>query len=192
MANQKLCSVPDCGKKFLAKGFCRAHYSRYRLYGDPCFGGTSPGKPADFLARALELQTDDCVIWQFARSSFGYPKIWRDGRLAEVHRIVCTEIHGPPPTDKHEAAHSCGNGKDGCINGRHLTWKTRAENEADKLKHGTTNRGARNGQACLTEDNVRFIREAKGLTHKQMAKMFNVSSSTICSIRMRQRWAWLT
>lgn len=35
MADERLCSIPGCGKKHLASGWCSAHYSRNRRHGDP-------------------------------------------------------------------------------------------------------------------------------------------------------------
>src|SRR5699024_11188309 len=31
----KVCSVKDCGKKHHAKGYCKAHYSRWKRHGNP-------------------------------------------------------------------------------------------------------------------------------------------------------------
>ena len=31
----KLCSIPDCGNKHIAKGFCGTHYMRCKRHGDP-------------------------------------------------------------------------------------------------------------------------------------------------------------
>lgn len=33
--NTKTCSLPDCDKKHVAKGYCNMHYQRIRLHGDP-------------------------------------------------------------------------------------------------------------------------------------------------------------
>jgi hypothetical protein len=31
----KLCSIPECGKKYLANGYCAQHNARFKKYGDP-------------------------------------------------------------------------------------------------------------------------------------------------------------
>ena len=31
----RVCSVPECGKKHVARGLCSGHYSRWAKYGDP-------------------------------------------------------------------------------------------------------------------------------------------------------------
>jgi len=38
----RLCSVEGCGKVHLSLGYCRAHYGRYKRYGDPLAGGVTP------------------------------------------------------------------------------------------------------------------------------------------------------
>lgn len=35
MADKPVCSISGCGKPHLARGWCTAHYRRWRLYGDP-------------------------------------------------------------------------------------------------------------------------------------------------------------
>lgn len=43
MATSRLCSIPDCGKAHSARGWCRAHYQRWRRNGDPLAGRVPPG-----------------------------------------------------------------------------------------------------------------------------------------------------
>jgi hypothetical protein len=33
----KICSIPDCGKKYCANGYCAAHNALYKRHGDPLF-----------------------------------------------------------------------------------------------------------------------------------------------------------
>lgn len=37
----RICAVPDCGKKHYSKGFCVAHLRKVEKYGDPLAGGTN-------------------------------------------------------------------------------------------------------------------------------------------------------
>jgi hypothetical protein len=100
--------------------------------------------------------------------------------------------NGPPPTSKHQAAHSCGKGNLGCVSPKHLSWKTRAENEADKIEAGTSNRGERQWRAKLTADQVRAIRAREGtMTKEKIAEQFGVSPACIAAIHHRENWAWL-
>jgi len=172
---------------------CHAHYTRLHKHGDPLAGNTPRGKALEFFIDVvLPYTEDDCLIWPFSRTSEGYARVWHEGRLVSVHRLACERIHGPPPTDKHEAAHSCGNGHLGCVNPRHLSWKTRKENEADKILHGTIACGKRHGSSKLTADDVREIQNLIG-TMKQfdLAKIFGISQSTISDIKRGKLWRHL-
>jgi hypothetical protein len=135
MKKLKSCSI--CGKPHEAKGYCRSHYERLFRYGDPQGGRTSRGEPLRFIQEvALQHTSDECLTWPYGKARDGYGMVWIDGRKVIASRYVCKRAHGAPPTPKHEAAHSCGKGHEACIAQGHLSWKTPAENAADKLVHG--------------------------------------------------------
>lgn len=53
-------------------------------------------------------------------------------------------------------------------------------------------RGSNNGNAVLTEDQAREIRQARGITRGiDLARQYNVSPATIHAIWRGQNWAWL-
>ena len=134
-----------------------------------------------------------CLIWPFARSGVGYAQMRFDGRPHNVHRLVCEAEHGPPPSPEHVAAHSCGKGNVGCVNPMHLSWKTNAENEADKIIHGTCSRGERNGSARLSEKQVREVRSTKHVaTQPELAAIYGVSRYTIRAIVQGRTWGHLS
>lgn len=67
------------------------------------------------------------MIWPFAvRSSNGYgaysQKHCGKTKNWEAHAYVCAHAHGPRPSLKHEATHSCGERL--CCNPKHLSWAT--------------------------------------------------------------------
>lgn len=190
--NTGACSVSGCTHPAKARGLCNRHWLRWKAYGAP----TAPRPKVDrsHLAYASKFYTDvvlpydgdDCLIWPFSKSASGYATSGR-GR---VHRFLCEDTNGPPPSPKHQAAHSCG--VRACVNRRHISWKTHAENMADKQVHGTSVRGERSFTAKLTESDVRRIREAEGLLQTSaLAKTFNVSERTVRQVQTRTSWAWL-
>jgi predicted HTH transcriptional regulator len=80
----------------------------------------------------------------------------------------------------------------GCVNKRHLSWKTRAENLAEMVEHGNSTRGERHIGSKLTEAQVVEIKSLLGaVTQAELGRRFGVPRQTIHSIRSRQSWAWL-
>lgn len=150
---------------------------------------TSPGKASQFYdSVVLSHYGNDCLPWPFHISNNGYPRLnRRDGKSIVVSRRLCEEENGPPPSPGHDAAHSCGNRV--CVARRHLSWKTRAENEADKVAHGTHNAGERHGMAKLTKSQVEVILALKGKEPpRKIADRFFVSTAHIRRIQRRVAW----
>ncbi|MDR9777242.1 hypothetical protein RJJ65_32305 [Rhizobium hidalgonense] len=189
------CSIDGCDKAAYGKGYCRSHYERFRKHGDPLHIACVPkGEPLRWVHEvALHYTGDECLIWPFGNSGRGYATLRVDGRTVGAHRVLCELAHGAPPTPDHQAAHSCGKGYETCLSPVHLSWKTPAENMADKLIHGTHNRGERHGRAKLTEDDARKILSLKGKEkQRDLAEMFKVSLSSISNIQAGHTWTWLS
>lgn len=104
-----------------------------------------------------------------------------------VHRLVLEAFEGPCP-DGHEAAHEDG---DTSHNWReNLRWKTHADNDADKDRHGTRAKGEGNGRAKLTEEQARAVLASKA-SARALARELGVSRSTIRLIRNGKNWRHL-
>ena len=193
----RICAVEDCGKPVHGHGFCIVHYSRFKRHGSPTGGRSTVGRPSGGGITAAWLEKhklhdgEDCLTWPFNTDPHGYGKISHNGKQKHVSRIVCEFRHGPPPSPRHHAAHSCGKGHLGCVNPKHLSWKTPKENSADMVAHGTALRGEKNGKAKLTCEQVLEIRAAKHLSPSALAKTFNVTRQTISSVLLGESWAWL-
>lgn len=141
----------------------------------------------EFLRRAAACEDVACLTWPFARTVKGWPVL----RCGSAARVVCEKAHGSPPSPQHEAAHRCGRGGEGCVNGSHLRWATKAENEGDKVAHGTHNKGSRHGYAKLDEARVREIRLRKASTgecNSDIAEAYGVSRRTVDRVVRRERW----
>lgn len=195
----KACSVDGCKgnayhKASGARGMCRKHYNRWYHHGDPTIRLSPRGEIQEYYETVvLSYDGKECLIWPHARTmQGGYAKMTRGGKISHVSRFVCEDIYGPAPTDKHEAAHSCGNGHLACVAKSHLSWKTPSENAQDKLTHGTHNRGDRHVSSKLTESQVREIWRLRGKeTQISLARRFGVSPVTIYKIYAGKKWGWL-
>lgn len=167
------CDVDGCEKKHFAKGYCNTHFLRWKRHGNPLAKvATPPGNARAFLI-SLPLQGHGCTIWPHSRDQNGYARIGaKRGETGSVCRIICERIYGPRGKS-YDAAHSCGNGHLGCVSPWHLEWKTRKENMADTLRHGTRLRK-------LTEDQVIRIRQlATEKTKQEIADEFGVTRQAI-------------
>lgn len=106
-----------------------------------------------------------------------------------VNRAVLLAHIGVPPANAH-AAHDDGNkGNNQLAN---LSWKTKIENERDKIKHGRTNRGERSIRAKLTQEMVSVIRELAprhGPDQVWIARMLGVGKMTVYYAATERSWA---
>lgn len=149
------------------------------------------GKAIAWLREHVNYRQNDCLKWPMARDDHGYGFLGYEGKMAKAHRVMCELVYGPPPTPQHEAAHSCGRGHQGCINPRHLSWKTRSENQRDRRKHGTEGNGSKGAARYkLTEADVAEIRTLFGVTtNREIAKRYDVTPGLISKIRNGHLWA---
>lgn len=196
MANLNLCSVPECGKTRASRGFCQKHYYRWRTHGDPAIVQSERrpfGEAKSYLENVLvNTEIADCIPWPYSRDRGGYGLVRMNGKRFAVHRYLCERFNGPAPSDRHQASHDCGKGHEGCCNPHHVSWKTPAENQADRIIHGTTSRGEAHGASKLTMKQARFIKANKGvLTATSIAGMFGVSRVAVSDIIHGRNWAWL-
>ena len=194
MAGKRLCAVPECGKPYHANGYCARHESKFRAYGDPLAGrtGPSPGEPLAWIRENAGFQGDECLIWPFERTHWGYGTVRANGKRRVASRVMCEEAHGDPQSPDLDAAHSCGNGAGGCVNPKHLRFSTRTENIADAVNDGTWMKGERARSAKLTRAEVIEIRRLGGtMLQSEIGERFGIGGNTISRILSGKRWGWL-
>lgn len=190
MANSRLCSIDGCGKLHHARGWCKAHYATWLDRGD----ATKAFALRRWLNDHKTYCGDECLIWPFRTNPYtGYGHLVINRHEIGAHRAMCILAHGEPPSPKHHAAHLCGKGHTGCVNPMHLRWATPRENSADRIRHGTTNRGEQGGRAKLRQADVLTIRKRLGAgeTKSAIARDYSVSDFAIYAIATGRTWAWL-
>lgn len=101
-----------------------------------------------------------------------------------VHLLVLLAFVGKPPKWK-QGCHNNGNLHDNRL--ENLRYDTAVNNHADRVKHGTMLRGARNPGAKLTPEQVADIRSSS-LPPYQLAKKYSVSKQTINNILYEKTW----
>lgn len=104
-----------------------------------------------------------------------------------VHRLVLGAFMGQCP-DKYQCRHLDGN----CRNNNlvNLQWGTASENSADRIIHGTVSYGMDHPNSKLIDDDIREIRllSGKGISQRQLSRIFNISRSTVSSILKGETW----
>ena len=134
-----------------------------------------------------------CHEWIAGTFNVGYGCFRRDGKSKLAHRVAWGIANGSiPDGDGYHGTcvlHRCDNRK--CVNPEHLFLGTAKDNMRDMIKKG---RDARiKGESCsfskLNEVRVKIIRSAHPLiSGVELAKVFGVTPSLICSIRKRRVW----
>lgn len=108
-----------------------------------------------------------------------------------VHRLVLEAFIGPRPEGM-ECCHNDGNPANNVL--ENLRWGTPVGNQADRIRHGTSNRGSRHGLAKLTSADVLEIvrRRLSGETLKAVGDSYGIHKTTVGDIAAGRRWSWLT
>lgn len=98
MGNTSTCSIEDCGKAPLARGWCRAHYKRWANHGDPLGGVQRRATPEQSFSVRTERR-GSCLIWTGTTSGEKdpYGRISVNGRMIGAHVFAYEQAYGPVP-----------------------------------------------------------------------------------------------
>lgn len=188
---QEACQLPLCEEPTVSYRMCADHYRRWRRTGDPyAHKLTHRGRALKaFIDAAVCSETDECIIWPYAKTSSGYGMFCdASGKKHMATRVVAERFYGQAPSQNHVVAHKpvvCHNPS--CVNPRHLRWATHKENSADMELDQTRRRGERSSNSKLTAEIVLSIR-ASNERGCDLAKRYGVSQATISLVRHRKVW----
>jgi predicted XRE-type DNA-binding protein len=148
----------------------------------------------DKLLSQIEVREDGCWLFTGGKQSQGYGMIYDATKKGNVRaHIISYTIHVETIPKGLLVLHKCDN--PWCVNPEHLFLGTHQDNVDDMRIKGRDafgeNKGEKNGQAKLTEDNVKVIKRllsTKQYTQEQIADMFGVSRKAINMINLHQTW----
>lgn len=114
-------------------------------------------------------------------------KLVSRGPFLLVHRLVLEAFIGPCPEGM-EGCHNNGHADDNRLT--NLRWDTRLANNADKIRHGRSLRGAQNNRAKLCGGDVERMRDLArcGVTGRRIAALFMVTPANVSSILKGKTW----
>ncbi len=129
-----------------------------------------------------------CWRWLKSATDRGYGVYCAGGKRLRAHRVAYTLANPDAALGDLLVCHRCDN--PGCCNPSHLFLGTCAENIADKTAKGRAARGARHGQAKLSDEQARAIR-ADERSRDVIAREYGVSEYTVYEIRTGRSWTCL-
>ena len=149
------------------------------------------GEAQAFLEAAINSDTDECILWPFSLTTYGYGKFNKPDTCTYAHREVLLRVT-PQPPDKPLALHApeiCHNRQ--CVNPKHLRWGDYLDNKQDSFTDGSVAVGVANGRSKLTDDEVRAI-YVSDLTYRQLAESYDITMQMVGQIKAGKRRARVT
>lgn len=154
---KKICSIPGCARAHNARGWCSAHYHRWRRTGRT--GGeirNVPSSHAESFASNVERSPNGCLVWTGSRSDTGYGRISVQGSQEYAHRYAWEREHGAIPDDK-MVDHICCNRA--CVEVGHLRIATNQENSWNRA--GANPNSASGVRGVIHEGGNSYVAQVK-------------------------------
>ncbi|MDX3237223.1 hypothetical protein PV392_16395 [Streptomyces sp. ME03-5709C] len=178
-----------CPKPVKARNWCSGHIQRFGRYGNPTYvtGRRASVEMQALVREAARATAGECFLAPCARSR---PSVIHQGTPMPAARAVWIVATGTEPGDR-QVLHTCHRGDEGCIAFSHLYLGDHSRNMRDMTEAERQARGEDNGNAELTESDVREIRrlaDARAASQRALARMYGVSQPTISQIVTRKTW----
>jgi len=191
-------SCETCGKVF--KWQCRQQVARF--CSRHCLGIENAKRnfppitdPKELLRRMTMsfekyvIKKEGCWGWNASILKDGYPQIGSGRKLgiSKGHRASWV-IHKGAIPEGFSVLHKCDNRI--CTNPDHLFLGKPIENSRDMVYKGRQPKGAKNGSAKLTNEDVLEIRDLsnKGVGSSFLSEKFSVSRHSIWKVKTHKTW----
>ena len=198
---KQTCSIEGCDKpinRWLYKGWCPMHYTRWRRHGDPnetlkVRGGITEEQ---FWGYVNTRDPDECWDWTRGKDQAGYGIVLLNGRRDRTHRIAWSLTRGDIPAGLF-VCHHCD--RPSCCNPNHLFLGSNSENIEDARRKGRmslppVNRGEDHYNTNMTNELVMAARlkYATGkYTLRDIANEYKTSISMVHALVRGKTWKHL-
>jgi len=164
-------------------------YGRVRRSGHRYLRNGRPGVAPFWSTKKPRIAKD------YFRGEYPYVNVKWHGKTmgCPTHILICNAFHGDRPGDRHLVAHA--DNIPANITPGNLRWATYADNEDDKVRHGTRMQGVACHLAVLTDERVR---EARGIyatgscSITDIASQFGISRAAMSKALRRDTWKHVT
>lgn len=135
-----------------------------------------------FWRKTQKGADNECWPWLSYKNENGYGYISYQQSTTIAPRIAAFIKYGQPPSDKHQALHSCDN--PACVNPNHLSWGIQSRNMLEARQRGLVT------STKLTELKVSYIKRLleAGYTMKKISGWYSVHPKVIYDIRKGVSW----
>jgi len=149
-----------------------------------------------FFSKVRIDDTTDCWLWTTYKDKDGYGTFLIKDKLYKAHRFSYENLYGPIPEGM-LVCHHCDNPS--CVNPFHLFLGTHKDNIQDMWRKGRANKykkGSNIPRAIkirnpkLSECDVHSIR-VDSRSGSTLARIYNVTRTTIYDIKNKKSWNWL-
>jgi hypothetical protein len=189
------CVIDGCGKKLVARGRCRRHYSQW--------WDTTPKHqrlpalnlkrltPDQRFSRKVDVRgPGECWPWTGTTDSFGHGQFFASPERGTMpaHAYALERATGSSCPSGKEACHHCDNPP--CCNPAHIYFGTREQNVADMWRRGRGKHGEESPNSRLTTADVIAMRTrfAAGEQLKPLAEDFGIDTGYVSRIVNGLKW----
>ena len=129
MSNDTTCIFEECERPSRTRGWCNAHYKRWKRNGDPAgVRAMTCSTPEEAFSQRTSWD-GECLAWVGNVDRYGYGVLRAGGKLVRVHRYAWERVNGPIPDGLH-VDHTCY--RRNCVNVAHLRLVTNDQNQRNR------------------------------------------------------------
>ena len=182
--SQNTCRVQGCGRSVEARGYCHAHYRRWRKNADltkPIERSATADEVFTYWLERSRAPADRCWLWKGHVDQGGYGYFWAENKRHAAHRFAYSKLVGPLEPGFF-VCHRCDTPR--CVNPRHLYAGTRHENVHEAAFKNRLHSKLTPAQVHL----LKKVHSGRRTSQREWAEAFGVSQPVISRVLSGELW----